>query len=231
MTNFDFSPLWISIRTSAVATLITFILGVYFAKRMLSYQGKFKNLFDAILSVSVVLPPTVMGFLLLVIFGKHGPIGSLMIFLVDSTILFSWKATVVAAASVSFPLMYKTALGAFCQVDENILNAARTLGVSERRIFRKILLPLAWPGVASGIVLSFARSLGEFGATLMLAGNIPGRTQTIPMAIYFAAEAGDMKRAGIWVVVIILMSIIMMMLTNRFEPNYQKKSRKNGAKR
>lgn len=154
-----------------------------------------------------------MGFLLLLLFSKNGPLGQLLLQL-GVTVIFSWPATVIAATVVAFPLMYKTAQGAFEQIDANLLRAARTLGASEATVFWRVILPLAWRGIIAGTVLAFARALGEFGATLMLAGNIPGQTQTIPVAIYFAVEAGDMKQASIWVLVILAISLTVLTAVN-----------------
>jgi molybdate transport system permease protein len=137
--------------------------------------------------------------------GKHGPIGMLL-GPMGAVVVFSWTATVISAVTVSFPLMYMTTRGAFEQIETNIEGAARTLGASEWRIFWSVTLPLAWPGVVAGTVLAMARSLGEFGATLMLAGDIPGKTQTIPVAIYFAVEAGDMNQALILVLVVLVIA-------------------------
>jgi molybdate transport system permease protein len=148
----------------------------------------------------------VVGLGLLILFGKHGPIGMLLARL-GAVVVFSWTATVISAVTVSFPLMYMTARGAFEQIEANIEGAARTLGASEWRIFWSITLPLAWPGVAAGTILALARSLGEFGATLMLAGDIPGRTQTIPVAIYFAVEADDMNHALVLVLVVLAVAL------------------------
>ncbi len=196
------SPLWISLKTVLTATAITFFLGIAAARWMARYQGKFRNLIDGIFILPLVLPPTVVGLGLLLLFGIHGPLGKLLL-LFGASVVFSWPATVIAAAVVAFPLMYMTACGAFEQVEINIENAARTLGASEWRIFWSVTLPLALPGVAAGAILSLARSLGEFGATLMLAGSIPGRTTTIPIAIYFAVEAGD-NHQTIMLVLIVL---------------------------
>lgn len=209
----DFSPLWISIKTAVTATIVTFFIGIAAAWFVAKYSGKLKGLIDGILTLPMVLPPTVVGFFLLIILGIHGPVGKLLL-LIGYRIIFSWPATVIAASVVAFPLMYKTTRGAFEQIDSNILNAARTLGVSEWRIFWRITVPLAWPGVAAGTVLSFARALGEFGATLMVAGNIQGKTQTIPVAIFFAAENGEMGKALIWVLLIFIISLFVMTLMN-----------------
>ncbi len=210
----DLSPLWISLKTAATATVITFFLGIAAARWMVGYRGKGKGLIEGLFISPLVLPPTVVGFLLLLLFGKNGPIGQLLLQL-GVTVIFSWSATVIAATVVAFPLMYKTALGAFEQIDANLLRAARTLGASERTVFWQVILPLAWPGIVAGTILAFARALGEFGATLMLAGNIPGQTQTIPVAIYFAVEAGDMRQALVWVLIILTISLTVLTALNK----------------
>src|SRR5277367_4180428 len=194
---YDLSPVWISLATSIVATAITLVLGVSAASWRERRSGTAYAIFDAIFLLPLVLPPTVVGFLLLLLFGRNGPLGKLLLS-VGTTVVFSWYATVIAAAVVSFPLMYLTARAALEQVDPRFLEAARTLGASEWRTFREIALPLAWPGILAGTILSFSRALGEFGATLMIAGNIPGRTTTIPIAIYFAVEANDVPSALFW---------------------------------
>ena len=160
-----------------------------------------------------------VGFFLLLIFGRRSWVGQALEHL-GITVVFSWPATVIAATVVAFPLMYRTALGAFEQVNPTLLQAARTLGAGEWRVFRRVLLPLAAPGVIAGTVLAFARALGEFGATLMLAGNIPGRTQTMPIAIFSAAESGDMSTAMVWVVLIVVLSLAIIRLLN-----YERKTR------
>ncbi|MBH8551687.1 molybdate ABC transporter permease subunit [Nostocaceae cyanobacterium CENA357] len=202
----DLSPLWISLKTSLVATIFAFFSGIIVARWMLNYQGKGKGLIDGILTLPLVLPPTVVGFLLLLLFGINSAVGQLLM-RVGVNLIFSWPATVIASTVVAFPLMYKTVLAAFEQVEIDFLNSARTLGSPEWKIFWQIILPLAWPGVVGGTILSFARALGEFGATLMLAGSIPGKTQTIPIAIFFAAEAGNMRKALIWVLVMVAISL------------------------
>ncbi|MHC5671059.1 molybdate ABC transporter permease subunit [Nostoc sp.] len=209
----DLSPLWISLKTSLLATFITYFLGIAAAYWMLGYRGKGKSLIEGIFIAPLILPPTVVGFLLLLFFGKNGPVGKLMQTF-DFTIVFTWYGAAIAATVVSFPLMYKTALGAFEQIDGNLLRVARTLGATEATIFWRISLPLAVSGIVAATMLAFARALGEFGATLMLAGNIPGQTQTIPMAIYFAVEAGAMNEAWFWAIAIMVISLSGIIAVN-----------------
>jgi molybdate transport system permease protein len=205
----DWSPLWISIATSVTATLVTLVLGLAAAAWREGRAGPAMALVDGIFLLPLVLPPTVVGFLLLLLFGRNGPLGQLFLRF-DATIVFSWPATVIAATVVAFPLMYLTARAALEQVDPHLLQAARTLGATEWLVFREVSLPLAWPGVLAGTILSFARALGEFGATLMLAGNIPGKTETIPIAIYFAVEANDLRRAAAWCFIDVAISLALL---------------------
>jgi len=205
----DWSPLLISLATSLVATAVTLVAGLAAAAWRQNRAGAGAALIDGIFILPLVLPPTVVGFLLLLLFGRNGPLGKLLLQF-GASVVFSWPATVIAATVVSFPLMYITARAALEQVDPHLLQAARTLGASEARIFREVALPLAWPGVLAGTILSFARALGEFGATLMLAGNIPGRTETIPIAIYFAVEADEIQRAMAWCAVDVGISIVLL---------------------
>ena len=209
----DLSPLWISLKVALVATLFTFAIGITAAYAMLSYRGKWKSLIEGIIIAPMVFPPTVVGFLLLLLCGKNGVLGQLLERF-HINIVFTWYAGVIAATVVSFPLMYKAALGAFEQVDRNLIKAARTLGANEFTVFWRIAIPLALPGILAGTVLAFARALGEFGATLMLAGNIPGLTQTMPIAIYFAVEAGAMQEAWFWSLMIIGISLLGLILIN-----------------
>ena len=205
----DWSPLWISLATSLTATAITLIAGLAAAAWRERRTGPTMALVDGIFLLPLVLPPTVVGFLLLLLLGRNGPLGRLLLRL-GATVVFSWPATVIAAAVVAFPLMYLTARAALEQVDPHYLEAARTLGASEWRVFREVALPLAWPGVLAGTILSFARALGEFGATLLVAGNIPGKTETIPIAIYFAVEANELQRAATWCAVDIGLSLALL---------------------
>lgn len=208
----DFSPLYISLKTAGLATVITFILGIY-AARFIVKLKKYQGFIDGLITLPLVLPPTVVGFFLLLILGKHSLIGNFLN-LFDINIIFSWPATVITAVVVSFPLMYRTTRGAFEQIDQDLIFAARTLGMSEEKIFWKITLPLAKSGILAGTVLAFARALGEFGATIMLAGNIPGKTQTMSTAIYSAVQANNQEIAFIWAGIIIIVSLIVMLLMN-----------------
>jgi molybdate transport system permease protein len=217
----DMSPLIISLKTAFAATAITFFIGIYmacFVVRMKHFQG----IMDAIITLPMVLPPTVVGFFLLLIFGKRSWLGQLLLQF-DIRFVFSWEAAVIAAVVVSMPLMYRTARGAFEQIDKNIIYAARTLGVSEWKIFWWILLPNARQGILAGVILSFTRALGEFGATIMVAGNIPGVTQTMSTAIYSAVQADDDATAFQWVIIVVVFSFAIVMLMN-YWVNYKARS-------
>lgn len=217
----DFSPLWISLKTAFLATIITSIIGIFISYKMANYKGRGRGIIDGIFTLPLILPPTVIGFFLLLLCGKNGFVGKIFMSF-NKNIIFSWSATVIAAVVVAFPMMYRTCRSAFEQIDKNMILAARTLGLSETKIFFKIAIPLAWPGIIGGLVLSFARALGEFGATLMIAGNIPGRTQTMPVAIFFAVESGDMNKAMLWVLIIVAISFIMIFLLNYWSDIQQK---------
>lgn len=225
----DLSPLWISLRIATSATVITVFLGIAAAYYIHRYSGRWRSLLDSLFLAPLVLPPTVLGFLLLLLLGKNGPLGSLLS-AAGLGIVFTGYAAVITATVVAFPLMYKTTLGAFEQIDHNLQQAARTLGASELTVFLKITLPLSAPSLLAGTMLSFARALGEFGATLMLAGNIPGRTQTLPMAIYFAVEGGDFREAALWTGVILGLSLGAVVLVNsRARFRYQHSSRNRNS--
>ncbi|MGL5346997.1 MAG: molybdate ABC transporter permease subunit [Peptostreptococcaceae bacterium] len=219
--NQDLSPLLISLKTSTLATIITVILGTLIAYKMSSYKGKLKWLLDGIFTLPLILPPTVVGFFILLLVGKNGYIGEFLL-KYNINIIFSWEATVICAIVVSFPMMYRTTRSAFEQIDNDMILAARTLGLSEWKIFYKIAIPLALPGIIGGTVLSFARALGEFGATLMVAGNIPGKTQTMPLAIFFAVESGDIDKALLWVIIIFALSLFMIVVLNLWSDKQQK---------
>ncbi|MFM7573857.1 MAG: molybdate ABC transporter permease subunit, partial [Snowella sp.] len=183
------------------------------AQGMFNYRGKAKSAIDALLISPLVLPPTVVGFLLLLLLGQNSPVGQFFR-QINLNIIFTWQAAVLTSTVVAFPLMYRTSLAAFEQIEENIILAARTLGASEWRIFWQVLIPLAYQGIMAGTILAFARGLGEFGATLMLAGNIPGQTQTMPLAIFFAAESGNYQQALFWVFILLFLSIFVIISVN-----------------
>lgn len=213
----DISPIILSLKTASLAVVLTFLLGIFVARsvvRMKSEKGKM--VIDGLMTLPLVLPPTVMGFFLLMVFGINRPIGRFFLDLLGIKIVFSWTATVIAAVAISFPLMYRSARGAFEQVDQNLVLAGRTLGMSERRIFWKIIMPLALPGVVGGGILAFARGLGEFGATAMIAGNIANQTRTLPLAIYSEVAAGNMDLALYYVLTILAISFIVVLLMNYF---------------
>lgn len=221
------SPLWISIKTASLSILITFFLGLLAARWIISLKNeKLKAALDGLLTLPMVLPPTVAGFFLLYLFGVQRPIGQFLLDFFSLKIVFSWGATVLAAVVISFPLMYRSARGAFEQVDDTYLHAARTLGLSEWRIFWRILFPLALPGILSGGILAFARGLGEFGATAMIAGNIAGKTRTLPLSIYSYVAAGKMSEAYGEVAIILLLSFLVVVGMNFFaikQRNYVKR--------
>ena len=222
----DLSPLWISFKVAFFATLITFVLGIAAARLVISMK-RGKSLVDGLFSLPMVLPPTVVGFFLLMIFGKNSLIGGALAS-AGFSVLFTWQGAVIAAAAVSFPIMYRTCRGALEQVDRNIADAARTLGMSEGKIFFKIMIPMARPGIAAATILSFARALGEFGATMRLAGNMPGKTQTMSIAIYTAMQGGDREKAYIWVAIVMVISLVVILLMNLWN---DRQSRRNGAKK
>lgn len=211
------TPFILSVEVAFVSTIITFFVGIYAAIIIVRIK-KFSFLFDIIFTLPLVLPPTVVGFFLLLIFGRNSFIGGLLSN-VGISLVFDLKGAVLASFIVAFPLMYRTSRGAFEQIDNNIINAARTLGKSENWIFWRIILPNSWQSILSGTILSFTRSLGEFGATIMIAGNIPNKTQTISLAIYTAVQAGDRELAFKWVIIIVAISFVSIMMMNIFVPS------------
>jgi molybdate transport system permease protein len=206
----NFSPIALSLKIASVATIFSFLLGNFFAYIINKKNIPGKNIWETVLILPMILPPSVMGYLLLIAFGKRGPIGSFLLTRFGVQVVFTWVGAVIAACVVSLPLMYQNVKAAFVSTDPIYEQAARTLGSSEWRIFRTVTFPLAWPGVISGVALAFARALGEFGATLMIAGNIPGKTQTIPTAIYFAVEAGRSETANTLVLIMTLFSFALI---------------------
>jgi len=213
----DWSPMLISLKTASLSIIITFFVGIFASRWVVGMKSdKLRIIIDGVLTMPLVLPPTVVGFFILLILGVKRPIGKFLLEFLSVKIVFSWTATVIAAVVVSFPLMYRSARGAFEQVDKTLIMAARTLGMSERSIFWRIMMPIALPGVASGGVLSFARGLGEFGATAMIAGNIANKTRTLPLAIYSEVAAGNMEGAYGYVAVVLIVSFVVLSLMNYF---------------
>ena len=197
------SPLLLSLKISVIATIIVTITGTLLARLIARRHFKGKILLESLLLLPMVLPPTVVGFGLLFLFGSNGWIGRFLEFLFGFQLIFTWYAAVLAAVVVAFPLMYQSASAAFQRYDSSLEQAAYTLGAGRFKVFWTVSVPLAWPGLLAGIVLAFARALGEFGATLMVAGYIPGRTDTLPLAIYFSVEAGNAEQAVFWVILIL----------------------------
>lgn len=201
------SPLLLSVRIAIVSTVVVFALGTLAAWASVKRVWPGRAAADVLFTLPLVLPPTVTGYLLLLLIGSRGPLGRFL-GLLGINPIFTWGAAVIASAVVSFPLMYNSAKVGFEGVDGVYEAAARTLGASERRVFLTITVPLAWPGLLAGTVLSFTRALGEFGATLMVAGSIPGKTQTMPVAIYMAAEAGDNRTALILTAMLLAFGLV-----------------------
>lgn len=213
----DLSPVIISFKTAILAIVFTFISGTLIAYFVFRLKNRgLKILFNSLFTLPLVLPPTVFGFFLLDIFGVQQPIGRFLLDFFAVKVVFSWTATVIAAVAVSFPLMYRSGIAAFEQIDSDFFAAAQTLGFSEVKIFFKIALPLAINGLLAGGVLAFARGLGEFGATTMLAGNIAGKTRTLPLAIYSAVAAGDWPLAQKYVAIIVTICLLILFLTELF---------------
>jgi molybdate transport system permease protein len=220
-SSLDLRPFWVSLKTSGVAMLFVFTLGLLAAWSSQRISTRLKGVLDSILTIPLVLPPTVCGFLLLVLFGNSTPLGRLLLEH-GIELIFSWPAAVLAAVVVSFPLMYRTARGAFEGLESSLGDAARTLGWSEPRIFFRLTMPLAWPSIAAGTVLAFARAMGEFGATLFVAGNYPGVTQTMPIAIYFEWMGGHSDVATFWVFVVIAFSFVVILFVNWYASHTQR---------
>ncbi len=214
LESLDWSPLWISFKTGIVATGISFFLGIYAAYQAMRTSLCKKAFLDGLLTLPLVLPPTVAGFFLLLMFSKRRPLGMFLYESFHIKIVQSWAGCVIAATVIAFPLMYRNARGAFEQVDINLIYAGRTLGMSEREIFWKVALPVARPGIISGTILTFARALGEYGATAMLAGNIPGKTGTISQKIAMVMQDGDYLTAGVWVVIVLLIAFLIIAMMN-----------------
>ena len=214
LAEINWSPLWISLKTGFAATVIAFFLGIFFARLVMKMKPVSRGILDGILTMPLVLPPTVAGFILLLLFSLRRPFGAFLLDNFDIKIVQTWKGCVIAASVIAFPLMYRNARAAMEQIDVNLVYAGRTLGMSETKIFWKIVIPTAGPGIASGTILTFARAMGEYGATSMLAGNIQGKTGTIAQKIAMVIQDGDYVTAGIWVSVVVLIAFVIIFLMN-----------------
>jgi molybdate transport system permease protein len=214
LKNLDWSPLWISLKTGIVATLLSFFLGIFAARRSIRKGPGARSVLDGILTLPMVLPPTATGFFLLLFFSKRRPFGSFLYQQFGIKVVQSWLGCIIAAMVIAFPLMYRNARAAFEQMDVNLVYAGRTLGMSETKIFWKVVMPASGPGIIAGTVLTFARALGEYGATSMLAGNIPGKTATVSQRIAMVIQDGDYLTAGVWVVVVLLIAFAVIFLMN-----------------
>ena len=212
--NLDWSPLYISMKTGIAATIFSFFLGIYAARKVVKAGPKMKASLDGFLTLPMVLPPTVAGFFLLLIFSRRRPFGIFLFEQFHIKVVQTWLGCIIAAIVIAFPLMYRNARAAFEQIDVNLIHAGRTLGMSEITIFWKVVVPVAGPGILSGTILTFARALGEYGATSMLAGNIPGKTGTISQRIAMVIQDGDYATAGVWVAIVIFIAFLIIVLMN-----------------
>lgn len=214
LKNLDWSPLFISIKTGIVATIFSFFLGIYAARKVVKTTPGKKAIIDGILTLPMVLPPTVAGFFLLLIFSRRRPFGIFLFENFGIKVVQTWLGCIIAATVISFPLMYRNVRAAMEQIDVNLIYAGRTLGMSDTEIFWKVVIPTAGPGIASGTILTFARALGEYGATSMLAGNIPGKTGTISQKIAMVIQDGDYMTAGVWVAIVMVIAFLVIFLMN-----------------
>lgn len=225
----DLSPLLISLKATLISTVITFFSGIAAAYYIIRLKKIWRGVLDTVLTLPMVLPPTVVGYFLLLLFGVNGPVGSALLSIFGTKIVFTWYAAIISSTVVSFPLMYRTARGVFEQFDQNLRYSAQTLGLSNTFIFWCIILPNCRYGIIAGAVLAFARGLGEFGATIMLAGNIPGKTQTISVAVYSAIASGNDTLAYKWMLVNLIISLAAMLAMNLFSGKAASSIRKRTA--
>lgn len=226
LRELDWSPLYISLKTGVVATIISFFLGIFAARKVVKAGPSVKAIADGILTLPMVLPPTVAGFFLLLLFSRRRPLGIFLFENFDIKVVQTWLGCIIAATVIAFPLMYRNARAAFELVDVNLIYAARTLGMGEVEIFWKVAVPAAGPGILSGTILTFARAMGEYGATSMLAGNIPGKTGTISQKIAMVIQDGDYLTAGIWVVIVMLIAFGIVFLMNLVSGKHMKQTKR-----
>ena len=226
LRELDWSPLYISLKTGVVATIISFFLGIFAARKVVKAGPRVKAIVDGILTLPMVLPPTVAGFFLLLLFSRRRSLGIFLFENFDIKVVQTWLGCIIAATVIAFPLMYRNARAAFELVDVNLIYAARTLGMGEVEIFWKVAVPAAGPGILSGTILTFARAMGEYGATSMLAGNIPGKTGTISQKIAMVIQDGDYLTAGIWVVIVMLIAFGIVFLMNLVSGKHMKQTKR-----
>jgi molybdate transport system permease protein len=222
----DLFPLWNSLRIAAISSVIVFFTGIFAAYKVAKMPRIVKGILDVILTLPMVLPPTVAGFFLLLIFSRRRAFGIFLNDTFDIQVVHTWLGCILAATVIAFPLMYRNARAAFEQIDANLVYAGRTLGMSETAIFWKIVVPTAGPGIASGTILTFARAMGEYGATSMLAGNIPGKTGTVSQRIAMVIQDGDYMTAGFWVIVVLLIAFFAVFMINIITGKHMKNIRK-----
>ncbi|GGW99723.1 molybdate ABC transporter permease subunit [Undibacterium macrobrachii] len=218
MINFEWSAVLLSLKVAGIATLLNLFLGVAVGYLLARTRFPGRDLLDTVLTLPMVMPPTVLGYYLLVLMGRRSWLGAWLQDHFGFSFIFTWQGAVVAASIVAFPLVFKPARAAFEAVDGQLEQAARVLGVSEFALFFRVTLPIAWRGILAGVLLGFARALGEFGATLMVAGSIPGQTQTLSIAIYEAVQAGNDDVANSLVVLTSVICIVVLMVANKLAP-------------
>ena len=226
LRELDWSPLYISLKTGVVATIISFFLGIFAARKVVMAGPRVKAIVDGILTLPMVLPPTVAGFFLLLLFSRRRSLGIFLFENFDIKVVQTWLGCIIAATVIAFPLMYRNARAAFELMDVNLIYAARTLGMGEVEIFWKVAVPAAGPGILSGTILTFARAMGEYGATSMLAGNIPGKTGTISQKIAMVIQDGGYLTAGIWVVIVMLIAFGIVFLMNLVSGKHMKQTKR-----
>lgn len=226
LRELDWSPLYISLKTGVVATIISFFLGIFAARKVVKAGPRVKAIVDGILTLPMVLPPTVAGFFLLLLFSRRRSLGIFLFENFDIKVVQTWLGCIIAATVIAFPLMYRNARAAFELMDVNLIYAARTLGMGEVEIFWKVAVPAAGPGILSGTILTFARAMGEYGATSMLAGNIPGKTGTISQKIAMVIQDGGYLTAGIWVVIVMLIAFGIVFLMNLVSGKHMKQTKR-----
>ena len=207
--------LWLSLKVAGLATLLNIVLGTAAGFALARWRFAGRDVLDTVLTLPMVMPPTVLGYYLLVLLGRNGPIGGWLQNTFGINLIFTWQGAVIAAMVVTFPLVFKPARAAFEGVSPQLEQAARVLGLRERSVFFRVSLPLAWRGILAGVLLAFARALGEFGATLMVAGSLPGKTQTLSIAVYEAVQAGEDALANQLVLLISMVCILILLAVGR----------------